>query len=301
MCILIAKPKGVRMPDLDILKKCWDSNNDGAGIAWSDGRKLIMKKGYMNWESFKDDVANMSIDAYNAIIHFRIATHGTVKPENTHPFSVNESIVAAHNGILSGVKNEGDWTDSETFFKRICAPILASFDMTSDVFKKCVDAMIGSSKLVFLRDKGDMVMFGTFIEDGGVYYSNTTYKEDRFSYVDYHGWGYGRYGYGYQHSLDERKSLPNNASYLPDVKRKVLTEQEQENIIFDMANEHYWWMQMEGEDDISMIRKDFIELMNKYGIAWFKIKECAARHYNVATAFDEDSVQKIKQSPLSEE
>ena len=58
---------------------------------------------------------------------------------------------------------------------------------------------------------------------------------------------------------------------------------------------------MEREDDIAMIRKDFIELMNKYGIAWFKIKECAARHYNVATTFDGDSVQKIKQSPLSEE
>lgn len=195
MCILIAKPKGVKAPTIDVMKKCWDNNPDGAGIAFSDGRKIILRKGFMKWDDFKEAYEKLHIDKYNAIIHFRIATHGTVKPANTHPFNVNDRIVAAHNGVLQ-VKNEGDWTDSETFFKRICAPILTSFKIDSKEFKLCVESLIGTSKLAFLTDNGTMHTFGNFIEDNGVYYSNTTYMHPKYVGGCY---GYGDYEYGHSY------------------------------------------------------------------------------------------------------
>lgn len=184
MCILIAKPKGVIMPKTSVLKECWDNNPDGAGIAWSKDGKVFIEKGFMSWGELKMYLDVNSFDGVSALIHFRIATHGTVKAENTHPFVVNNEIVAAHNGILS-VKNEGDWTDSETFFKRICNPVLKSYSINSKVFKRLVDATIGASKLAFLNNKGRIKMFGEFIEDGGVYFSNDSYKEDRYAGVWY--------------------------------------------------------------------------------------------------------------------
>ena len=181
MCILIAKPKNVQMPSEEIMQNCWESTPDGAGIAWSDGRKIFLRKGFMKWKDFIKEYRTLNLNDYNAIIHFRIATHGTVNPSNTHPFNVNDRIIGAHNGILP-ITAEGDWTDSETFFKRIASPILENYKLDSLVFEQAVNSVIGSSKLAFLTDRGQLHTFGKFTLHEGVMYSNQSYA------------GYGRYG-----------------------------------------------------------------------------------------------------------
>ena len=185
MCILIAKPKGVKSPTIEVMKKCWDNNPDGAGVSWSDGDKIVLEKGFMKWDDFKHFYKNLNVDDKNVIFHFRIATHGTVKPENTHPFVVDENTVAAHNGILSGIKNELDLTDSETFFKRICAPILKNYTIKSEEFNYMINACIGTSKLAFIQKSG-IYMWGNFIEESGVFYSNDSFKREPFVYTKYH-------------------------------------------------------------------------------------------------------------------
>lgn len=174
MCILIAKPKNVKMPSEETMKNCWESNPDGAGIAWSDGRKLFLRKGFMKWNDFIKEYRTLNLNNFDAIIHFRIATHGTVKPSNTHPFNVSDRIVAGHNGILP-ITPEGDWTDSETFFKRVASPILETYSLDSLVFEQAVNAVIGTSKLAFLTDSSKLKTFGKFIIEDGVMYSNTTF------------------------------------------------------------------------------------------------------------------------------
>ena len=176
MCILIAKPKSVQMPSEKTMKNCWESNPDGAGIAWSDGRKLFLRKGFMKWDDFIKEYRTLNLNDFDAIIHFRIATHGTVKPSNTHPFNVSDRIVAGHNGILP-ITPEGDWTDSETFFKRIASPILETYSLDSLVFEQAVNAVIGTSKLAFLTDSSKLKTFGKFIIEDGVMYSNTTFMD----------------------------------------------------------------------------------------------------------------------------
>lgn len=192
MCILIAKPAGIEKPSKELMKTCWDNNPDGAGIAWSDGRKLYLRKGMMKWQDFETVYDELELKNAPAIIHFRIATHGTVKPENTHPFNVNERIIAAHNGVLT-VKNEGDRTDSETFFKRICAPILKSYPIESKEFDLCVQALIGSSKLAFITDRGKIITYGAFNEHEKVLYSNLSF-EKKTSYCEYGGYSSGYSG-----------------------------------------------------------------------------------------------------------
>lgn len=183
MCVLIAKPSNVSIPKKEYLENCWETNPDGAGFAYSYGEEIVMRKGFMTFADFEKAINEVDLYEVPCIIHFRIATHGTVKPENTHPFVVNDDVVAAHNGILS-VKNEGDMTDSETFFKRICAPILNTYPLDSLEFGLMVNSIIGSSKLAFLDRHGFVKIYGDFHEHEGVYYSN-------YSYEDFGG--YGRY------------------------------------------------------------------------------------------------------------
>ena len=34
MCIIVVKPAMVEMPKMEILKRCFENNNDGAGFAY---------------------------------------------------------------------------------------------------------------------------------------------------------------------------------------------------------------------------------------------------------------------------
>lgn len=226
MCILIAKPKNVQMPSEETMKNCWESNPDGAGIAWSDGRKLFLRKGFMKWDDFIKEYRTLNLNDFDAIIHFRIATHGTVKPSNTHPFNVSDRIVAGHNGILP-ITPEGDWTDSETFFKRVASPILETYSLDSLVFEQAVNAVIGTSKLAFLTDSSKLKTFGKFIIEDGVMYSNTTFmgygkswkkskkrSESNYSFNDYElGW-YDDYPCGSEYNdFEEDEALYGDLTY----------------------------------------------------------------------------------------
>lgn len=216
MCILIVKPAGVKVPSMPIFENCFYANKDGAGFAYSDGRKLTLSKGHMKLNEFKTALADAGdLTKYPAIFHFRIATHGTVKPANTHPFNVNDRMVAGHNGILR-ITPKGDLTDSETFFKYVCAPVLEKFSMFSEEFSMMVSALIDSSKLAFLSDKGDIKMFGKFEEEEGVFYSNTSYQGygayrgySAYSTKNYRHWDDDVYGYGSypsrQNPFDDKK------------------------------------------------------------------------------------------------
>jgi len=115
MCIIITKERGAKPLPKDIFSRCWDNNPDGAGILWNDGHTTTLTKGIMNKADFMKKIAEVNKKENCFILHTRIHTHGSVKPENTHPF-VSKTLGFAHNGTLS-VQALPDATDSETFFK----------------------------------------------------------------------------------------------------------------------------------------------------------------------------------------
>ncbi|XUX01223.1 MAG: hypothetical protein TUN42_04335 [Dehalogenimonas sp.] len=115
MCVIIVKPRKTCLPKLSVLKQCWTSNGDGAGIMYNTSVGIIISKGFMR---FDDLVAALKaipnpVDK-NIVIHMRVATHGTVCPENTHPFPASTDVSdlkalgivcrtgIAHNGVISG-------------------------------------------------------------------------------------------------------------------------------------------------------------------------------------------------------
>lgn len=103
MCVIATAETG-NMPTIDQLTQMSEANPDGAGIAWHDDTGLHRVRNADNgktlafitkhWNELKDAPC---------LIHFRLATHGAVNTESTHPFRYTlangEHGYIAHNGI----------------------------------------------------------------------------------------------------------------------------------------------------------------------------------------------------------
>jgi predicted glutamine amidotransferase len=278
MCILVIKPTKVAMPSREILENCFDNNSDGAGFAFSDGRKIRLSKGHMTFDKFYAELESFGdLTKYPVMLHFRIATHGTVKPENTHPFNVNDRIVAAHNGILS-IKPVDDMTDSETFFKFVCAPILKYTDIFSEELSSIVTNIIEYSKVAFLDDKGNVKMFGDFQESEGVYYSNGTYKSYTSSYSKYpstyKGYGKGNSWDKYDNDWDKyEKSYSQYDSYKSPKKNGKASFHQAKTYIggVEVGSEKHWEIAIALEDKISFSgytpEAAFKDIAKQYGLS----------------------------------
>lgn len=188
MCIIIVKPAGVDVPQIQILDNCMLRNNHGFGFAVAGEKpfKTLQYNDFIN--------AVYRIDIYKpAVIHFRYATHGSVKTANVHPFKIGD-VAFAHNGILN-IDNYKDLTDSETAFKYILNPAIKTFGFGSKGFERSVETIIGGSRFAFVNDKGVVKMYGNFVQDYGCYFSNTGYNAETFEPKNKYGYGkyYGKY------------------------------------------------------------------------------------------------------------
>lgn len=176
MCILLVKKEGVKSPSKATLQQCFKSNPDGAGFAVRINEKIYLHKGLMTFSDFWNVYkAYKNIEKYDVLIHFRIATHGTVCEANTHPFNILDGFVGAHNGVLP-IKSVNNLTDSEIFFTNICKPIIQKFGFLNPLLSNVINVAIGSSKIALLSAKEGIQHFGNFIEEEGVLYSNNSFK-----------------------------------------------------------------------------------------------------------------------------
>ena len=114
------------MPSTDTLRRCFEENPDGAGFMWPERGRVQFRKGFMGWGDLESALSSeLPRDARGlpVALHFRIATHGRVKPGCCHPFAVckdyramrAESTSAAagfmHNGTLAGLDTSPDVSD----------------------------------------------------------------------------------------------------------------------------------------------------------------------------------------------
>lgn len=102
MCVIITSQAGT-MPTMSQLAQMSDTNPDGAGIAWHDGIKLHRYRNADNHKTLAFIADNWQfLEASPFLLHFRLATHGTICVENTHPFRFRKDDrtgFIAHNGI----------------------------------------------------------------------------------------------------------------------------------------------------------------------------------------------------------
>lgn len=200
MCVIVCKNAGIKTPDIEILKNCWNQNSDGAGVSYWDNKKqrAIIEKGFMTWNNFKDYIEKIhnSIDSFNTAIiyHFRITSRGETIAHQCHPYplsakecdlkslSIVSRMAIAHNGTMPITVNKG-MNDTQTFIQKYLTNI-AKLDKT---FYKNPHAMqlidsIAGSKFAFLVDN-NIYMLGTFYKHNDIFYSNTSYeRRDLYSY-----------------------------------------------------------------------------------------------------------------------
>ena len=188
MCIAIYQSPGNKLPK-DQLVQSWESNPDGAGIAYFDenGDIIIEKDMTLDGILYKYERA---VDRYAQnspfAVHFRIATHGGVNIDNCHPFRVSDDTTLIHNGIIPVMFNSKTDLRSDTrVFADEYLPKLPANWMDDDHLFDMVETYIGNSKLVILSRAGEFDNYivneqqGHWSKDRNFWYSNSSYASSR--------------------------------------------------------------------------------------------------------------------------
>jgi len=197
MCIIVAKAKGISMPEREILRTCFTNNSDGAGIMWNQEEQVHIRKGFMDWDSFNAFLEELStqinLKDTGVVCHFRITPHGKTSPQNCHGFCISNRIKdlkllelttdigVMHNGIIP-IKPIHNLSDTQTYILKHLYNIqkahprfLESKRLMSQIEKEI------SSKMAFLTSDGSIYTIGKFVEQEGVLYSTKSFEE-RFLY-----------------------------------------------------------------------------------------------------------------------
>ena len=188
MCIAIFKPANKDITEAT-LAQCHKSNSDGCGFSF------INHQGQL--EIFKTMSFTKFMLAYNEaleqsptspfIIHFRIATHGTVNEFNCHPFRINEELTFIHNGVISWIDKCGDKLKSDTqMYNELVLQQLPSGWEENAGIRKLIEETIKGSKFVVLRRDGQHFIFNESagVWDDGIWFSNYSYKTSRITHTN---------------------------------------------------------------------------------------------------------------------
>jgi len=179
MCIAITKNKDKIIPH-ETLRTCFTNNPDGAGFATLNSKgKMAVYKGFFTFESFIK--AWKPHEHQQALIHFRIKTHGLLNEENCHPFVVTDDLVFIHNGIISMPK-DNERSDTILFNEQFIKPLVEEYGVTiirNPIIQSLIEDRISSSKLAFLdRTKKEFVIMneelGNYQDE--VWFSNMSWK-----------------------------------------------------------------------------------------------------------------------------
>lgn len=180
MCIIVYLPAGAGM-DRETLQTCWDANPDGAGYMFSQDGKLIIRKGFMDFEKFwrSFEKADRTAGAEtNFVLHFRIASHGKVNLENCHPHRIRKGLAIAHNGIIDcmDAKPKGKDSDTVLYVRKILKNLPDGF-LRSKGIRQLIRLTIDWSKLAFMDATGRVTLIGeeTGVWDDGAWFSNDSY------------------------------------------------------------------------------------------------------------------------------
>lgn len=206
MCLIVAKPKGVKMPKRKRIRDWFESHPDGFGLAFQHNGSVRILKGALTIEEAFEILDKMvyylgskSPREVDVIMHFRVATAGVITPANCHPFPITaeqeklgsldllSENALAHNGMITGygyttytykggvfgyTEPTGTKTDTQKFIEDYLVALGKHLWLPAvqALIEKCT-----SSKFAILSNIG-IVYIGQFIEENGLKFSNIGYK-----------------------------------------------------------------------------------------------------------------------------
>lgn len=210
MCVIVYKPIGQNDPSVSLLKKCFEINPDGAGYMLPLNNKVVIRKGFMTFEEFKNDYYNYivkkQIDVKNTpiVYHFRITTQGGVKRELCHPYPICDTyedmrkcistsdIALAHNGIISLTSQHSyyrreipNYNDTMTFIKDYASLLIGNNLYFASQKSTCLllERLINGSRLAIMNKLGYVKLIGEFYKHDGLFFSNEHVFEKPRTYI----------------------------------------------------------------------------------------------------------------------
>jgi predicted glutamine amidotransferase len=169
----------------DWLLDFYDHNQDGLGVMYAEGGTLFIEKFVPKTEKSVLNFYHTHVQGKQAVVHWRMRTHGATDMANAHPYEVLNmkehgiDLWMMHNGVLSGVNaDQKHMSDTWHFIRDTMRPMLAAFPdlLKNTAFIELVEERIGSSnKLVFLDNWGNTTVINekAFTEFSGAQLSNT--------------------------------------------------------------------------------------------------------------------------------
>lgn len=184
MCIIAIKLKGQKMFDEQTIRTMFDNNPDGAGYMFHDGKKVVIRKGFMEVDTLLKSLSSQDFTNTNLVLHFRIGTSGRMDALNCHPFPVYDTnktycktdIALVHNGILRDFtpSKKSPINDTQVFIQTMLRELKKGFQYDKGILK-LIAYIIDTNKFALLDENNRVTMIGDFIEDNGYVYSNRSY------------------------------------------------------------------------------------------------------------------------------
>ena len=191
MCIICASGAGVDQPTEAVMAQMFRANPHGAGYMTARGGRVEISKGFLTWEDFIHAVRYERFTAADPVVyHFRISTQAGTGAAMTHPFPLTNSIVqcklldvacpvgVAHNGVISLTSDPYDQEYSDTahyIAEFLCHLVREADDLRDPSILSAIERTT-SSRWALMDGSGYIATVGDFIEDGGLLYSNGTYR-----------------------------------------------------------------------------------------------------------------------------
>lgn len=197
MCVICVKKADVSLPDEARLREMFVANPDGAGFMYVRDQKVIVRKGFMKFKHLMKALGQEQIKNDDVVVfHFRVATAGSVKAGNCHPFPISESLsnlraqrietdmAMAHNGIINYERDkENDLSDTMSFVRDIMADEAIRKHLYEAAIFTLIEMGIGSSKLIILNKDKQFIFMGEWCQDkvknDGLLYSNLFFRNSR--------------------------------------------------------------------------------------------------------------------------
>lgn len=174
MCIiLVGNKQAIERQDLPRL---WARNPHGAGIVYLKDRKVTCIKGIMSLKGLENTLNKLHGDL-QIVLHLRLATHGSITRDNTHPHRCGSGFLV-HNGVLSyfGRSGIGKGSISDS---RDLADTIKDLSLESKI--KLLSSLHG--KFCLVTSKGiEIVRPEEWIEHDGILASNNSITERSISH-----------------------------------------------------------------------------------------------------------------------
>ncbi len=191
MCIAIYKPAGKEI-SYETFEFCYLNNRDGCGLTFinEEGELEIFKTMDFQawWLAYQECLEENPTSPF--VIHFRLATEGTIDEFNCHPFKIDDGHVFVHNGSIKAAPKDKDRLKSDTqMFNDTILKGLRPGWFECEATKTLIEEYIDYSKLIIMRKDGAINIYNA--EKGewkdGVWYSNEYHRVKRFKYTNFSG------------------------------------------------------------------------------------------------------------------